>query len=1089
MTFKYSRCFSRQWILLCLAFLAHAEPELVLTNQNALSFNCVVTEFQEIAVERCQEYALGSQPASGGTEQIEVTVCSVETANPDNKEYLIYTSYPGLPILLCRDNEQREDFQPEAQPEAPVLNITVTNEPADDSDTGLSVVSGGGYGSDFFDDWRPGKPGGAGKGTAPFMLETVSAGLLPAGLISFAFDLELPELSNSAPTAFQQRLMSDNREILVVVSGAGQILYQRASMFSRWQRVGQTDTKAISSAEREETAVGGGKDDFIGEDKLTRALASVFAWEYGQCTEISGVLVCPKTGEKRPTAQDLPVPTAINRSRQQRRGSNQVQRHHKGRQSSDKKGQGGGGSSAQHDHQGVSCPHRDCWPARCRCIQCQASGQALSIEQALLHVGNSKYWLLGVLLGVPYNRLNQINTHPASQMEEMLKLAKDLGLLTKGRFVMALSYQNCAFAEEVADQLKVPFSKAKPDCYSVNTRPNIDDPMSLRDALLITNGIETIYMAVEMGLSFQNRQAIETEGDYTKRVLKLLGRLEEQGLLTYGRFLSAWRCFDYASALRASEKLMLKLLPRQPNYQVFPGDRVKALSQPISLRDLARLVPPAVSVEAVALGLGCSVVLIDIPRHVHGVGKRMLILLSLCMEHKGGKIVINEVIHMFYHPELNLWQKAHRLVETLTGQSPDRECLEMADVLDLTYVENLEMFGLALGIPANLITPILHQHEYGLIDVIAVATQLDRLTPENLVYALEQSGNADRITTIEQLIGVTGQALPEEAPVYLSEEESGQPSVGAVTVEGRSVPLTLENSGSLPLSHNWYWIGLAMGLPNYRLEIIEANNSNPVDSLYDMLKVLIKSKYETGHLYDVLLFLNDKDAIQAFPAHLKGEPEQALATLAPLSSMAHALITLAEALHDSGFDFGVKLGVPVPRIKVVLQNCRFDLQQGIIQLIHEKMKLTTISRTELLDELITAVTFLDKPELKSSMMDAMYRLRRKANHQAPGFSNLLTKEGEQEFKKQIRTAVLGCLDVPHEFICPITLELAEDPVVLIMGNKKQVFERSVLTKWIEEHERHPLTNEELKLSEVQECPEIREKIQQWLSAPAEQSGQ
>ena len=81
---------------------------------------------------------------------------------------------------------------------------------------------------------------------------------------TFAFDLELPELSSSAPTAFEQRVMSDNREILVVISGTGQILYQRASLFSRWQRIGQTDTKAISSAGR------GIKDDFIGEDKVCK---------------------------------------------------------------------------------------------------------------------------------------------------------------------------------------------------------------------------------------------------------------------------------------------------------------------------------------------------------------------------------------------------------------------------------------------------------------------------------------------------------------------------------------------------------------------------------------------------------------------------------------------------------------------------------------------------------------------------------------------------------------------------------------------------------------------------------------------------
>ena len=1085
------------WFFLWLAFLAHAQPEPILPDQNYFPFNCV-TEFPAIvtATESCQEYVMDRQSTSSGPGKIKVTVCLVETANPEDKEYFIYTDSPNWPVWLCRNEREREGGSQQTAP--PILTITIADEQTDVPDNEIPAVFGGGYDSDSFDDRRPGKPGMPGWG-APFLLEIVSAGLLPAGVIPFAFDLELPELSGSTPIVFQQMFMSDNSVILVIVSETQQKFYQRVSLFSRWQLMGQTNTNAISSVEWNS------EDDFIAEDKLVRALVGVFGWVYDKCGEVPGLLVCPKRGEKTRSHEGQCQSTSgtggaspyslHDSSKTQRRGGS-------GKSSDDQKGDE---NRVQHVHQGPLCPHPDCCSGRCRCAECQETrrsgggisiGQAVSIQQALSAVGEygDQYMQLGFLLGVPYDALSQISDPFKSRMEVTLKLAQTFGLLTKERLVMAMSVViGSVHTQKAAAQLGVPYSEATPDCYLENARPDIDDAISPRDAFLISisSAFSTSRLAVEMGLPDHDREAVESLRDINHRKLKLLWRLQQHGLLTYGRFLSAVHYLEYrVIASEASQTLGLELRPRQPDYQVFPGNRFEALTQPLSLRDLVDIVPCHISVEAVAQALGCPNIAQSVSHH-RGVHERMLNLLALCMEHKNGIITVNEVIKMFYHPELLLWQNAHRLEETLTGRSPDREVLSYKNVMTLRYVDNLKKFGLALGLPERLMTTILTQRGNQLREVFLNAASLDRLTPGNLVYALEQSGNSGQVASLESLAGIAGQPLPSEAPVYLSEEELGQISEEPMEViEVRSVPLTLENCGGLPLSHNWYWIGLAMGLPSSQLECIDADgHSEPVNCLYKMLRALTERPvYETGHLYNVLLFLDDQEAIQAFPAHLKGKPKQALATLAPSSSMAHALITLASALSHHPQAFGRQLGLPDRVITNALYKYQHDPRRIIVELIQGSIQRAIIKRSDLLDRMVTAAISLDRAEMKICLLDAMDWTTRKDHQsqpQAAGFSVLVSEE--QKLRQKLRAAALAILEVPPEFICPITLDLVQDPVAVQMGNKKQVFEREALRRWIEDKGRNPLTNLQLQWDEVQEFPEIMPKIHEWLEKLPQQS--
>jgi hypothetical protein len=58
-------------------------------------------------------------------------------------------------------------------------------------------------------------------------------------------------------------------------------------------------------------------------------------------------------------------------------------------------------------------------------------------------------------------------------------------------------------------------------------------------------------------------------------------------------------------------------------------------------------------------------------------------------------------------------------------------------------------------------------------------------------------------------------------------------------------------------------------------------------------------------------------------------------------------------------------------------------------------------------------------------------------------------------KKRGRSAEV----VPDEFLCPITLEIMTDPVVIASGN---TFERDVISEWLENHDTDPITNAELE---------------------------
>jgi len=69
-----------------------------------------------------------------------------------------------------------------------------------------------------------------------------------------------------------------------------------------------------------------------------------------------------------------------------------------------------------------------------------------------------------------------------------------------------------------------------------------------------------------------------------------------------------------------------------------------------------------------------------------------------------------------------------------------------------------------------------------------------------------------------------------------------------------------------------------------------------------------------------------------------------------------------------------------------------------------------------------------------------------------------------------------CLDIPDEFLCPITLNLMCDPVLAPDGHN---YEYSAIAQWLRVNPCSPLTKRAMKAEELQTNPTLRGAIEQW----------
>ena len=68
--------------------------------------------------------------------------------------------------------------------------------------------------------------------------------------------------------------------------------------------------------------------------------------------------------------------------------------------------------------------------------------------------------------------------------------------------------------------------------------------------------------------------------------------------------------------------------------------------------------------------------------------------------------------------------------------------------------------------------------------------------------------------------------------------------------------------------------------------------------------------------------------------------------------------------------------------------------------------------------------------------------------------------------------------VPDHFICPISLEIMQDPVICSDGN---TYERSEITRWLLSHDTSPKTNIELRNKQLITNYAIKSGIEKFLT--------
>lgn len=68
--------------------------------------------------------------------------------------------------------------------------------------------------------------------------------------------------------------------------------------------------------------------------------------------------------------------------------------------------------------------------------------------------------------------------------------------------------------------------------------------------------------------------------------------------------------------------------------------------------------------------------------------------------------------------------------------------------------------------------------------------------------------------------------------------------------------------------------------------------------------------------------------------------------------------------------------------------------------------------------------------------------------------------------------------IPDHFICPISLEIMQDPVICSDGN---TYERTEITRWLQSHDTSPKTNIELKNKNLITNYAIKSGIEKFLT--------
>lgn len=257
-----------------------------------------------------------------------------------------------------------------------------------------------------------------------------------------------------------------------------------------------------------------------------------------------------------------------------------------------------------------------------------------------------------------------------------------------------------------------------------------------------------------------------------------------------------------------------------------------------------------------------------------------------------GDMTVREAAAVLCTPEIGQINIARRLIAAAIDpnkvphhQYKEQFCQEAFQAFQLisALVNNRvmldpEKFAHALRIPAYRVLPMrpMVVNTTALMEIILQARKCHYyLAPGHILYALQQAVASFDIDRLNAVFQSTNVPLFHRAGVVQPHAvESPFPLRRDLTQMPESVPLTATFLSSLPLSHNWVPIGLAMGLGQEELSQINSQGKSDARLLAFYLSEKLSEpdrQLETGDLYHALLELNDQEAIQYFLPSKSGQ--------------------------------------------------------------------------------------------------------------------------------------------------------------------------------------------------------------------------
>ena len=289
------------------------------------------------------------------------------------------------------------------------------------------------------------------------------------------------------------------------------------------------------------------------------------------------------------------------------------------------------------------------------------------------------------------------------------------------------------------------------------------------------------------------------------------------------------------------------------------------------------------------------------------------------------------------------------------------------------------------------------------------------------------------------------------------------------------------------LSPDWYAIGCGMGMKLSTLQKVRAEGMEDREKVLSIIKELVSyGHYETGHLWQVVQFVDHPEMLSHFPAHLRCLPSAPLCAANPRATANLCFLAIARNLIDKAHEFGKSMSLESRIIDVMMRDYKDHSYKPLIQMIRQSMCNISGNRKFHLQRISKAAIKL-LPDLKIILENVMMFANDFAGSEGKAGATpdwLQSLASDASYEQLLERAIAGMIDAPDEYLCPITGCLIAEPAYLESDGVRRAYERSALTRWVERQFTNPMTRAPVKLDDIKPYPKRAQDIREWLEQSA-----